>query len=90
MTKPKDFYANENKPRQKITEPKCPHCGGDSFTAPYTERAWEDYAADSKGKGLVPGESGSDLEDHETELENGRCDNYKCMAPLDLSGLEVK
>lgn len=88
-TEKRPFMANEKKPRVKVTAAVCPHCGGDSFDAPYVERAWNSYGATPDKRKLVFGESGADVEEHSAELENGRCANLDCGAPLDLSALEV-
>jgi len=89
MKKKTAFLPNAKKKRVKVTTAKCPHCGGDSFRAPYVERAWNTYAANDGASGLMFGESGEDVESHEQELENGYCANWSCGAPLDLSALEV-
>lgn len=82
--------ANAKKRRKKITQARCPWCGADHFHAPYIERAWNTYAANDDGGKLLFGESGEDVESHEQQLEKGRCANWACGAPLDLSALEVE
>jgi len=76
------------KRRLQLKDGKCPICGGTSFSAPYTERAWNDYEM-INGK-LILGESGNNIDEHIQELESAVCANYSCGQAVDLSDFEVE
>jgi hypothetical protein len=69
--------------KMKPINRKCPVCGGENFSVPYVERAWEKCSfVDGE---LVRGEDG-ELDEHESDLTGAFCRG--CNTEVDLSDFE--